>query len=284
METLAELQDRIPVDLSEMAIGLSPIVLRLFLVWAGAHLGARILRRFAQRIEDPRARNQLLFFLPKMVRIVAVVAGLHAIGIDVLGAVGVLATIGVTGAIIFTPIGQNMVAGTMTSFDDIYRIGEVVTVGEWFGRIMSKSFIRTELLLPDGTTAWVPNSKFQDEEIFNHTRLGGYRIEVEVPLDGNPDRALAVATMQEVLANLPWNCPGREPALLFDHVGGDAMFYKAFAWIEDRMDEPRYKSELLTTLVDALQQAGVSVGQTTNISTSSFLVHRAGMEVAGSAA
>jgi len=44
------------------------------------------------------------------------------------------------------------------------------------------------------------------------------------------------------------------------------MFFRAFAWIDDRTSEPYYRGLLLTTIVDALEAAGLSVGQTTNLS------------------
>jgi hypothetical protein len=60
--------------------------------------------------------------------------------------------------------------------------------------------------------------------------------------------------------------PGKTAFLAFDHVGGEAMFFNAYAWIEDRTLEPWYRSLLLSELVDSLEAEGVSVGQTTNFS------------------
>ncbi len=44
------------------------------------------------------------------------------------------------------------------------------------------------------------------------------------------------------------------------------MFFNVFAWIDDRTLEPMYRGLLLDALVDALEDDGVSVGQTTNLS------------------
>jgi hypothetical protein len=52
----------------------------------------------------------------------------------------------------------------------------------------------------------------------------------------------------------------------FDHVGSEAMFFNVFAWIADRTTEPHDRGLLLDALVDALEDEGVSVGQTTNLS------------------
>jgi len=197
---------------------------------------------------------------------VVVVVGLAAVGIDVSGMAAVMATIDFTGAVIFTPVGQNLVAGAMIRIDDIYRVGEVVTVGDVHGSVVYRSMLRTELELPDGSKAWVPNSSFQENQVLNHSRMGGWRICVQVPLDRASDRATAHRVMDDVVDGLTWNSRGKRPFIAFDHVGAEAMFFNAYAWIDDRTLEPWYRGRLLSELVDALEDAGVSVGQTTNLS------------------
>lgn len=253
-------------DTETMMTLAAPVVVRFLAVCIVALVATRVVRRAIGRVDDERARQQLLFFVPKIVRVLVIVGGLEFVGIDVSGMAAVLATIGVTGAVAFTPIGQNFVAGAMITIDDLYRVGEVVTVAGIFGRVRYKSVLRTELELPDGTTAWIPNSQFQEQQVLNHSRLGGCRLSVEVPLDGTPDRAVASATMNGAIEDLSWNSAGRRPFIVFDRVGGEAMFFTAYAWIDDRTWEPYYRGLLLTTLVDALENAGFSVGQTTNLS------------------
>jgi small conductance mechanosensitive channel len=249
-----------------MLVLMVPVAVRIAAVMLAAVIATRVVRRAIGRVEDPRAQEQLLYFAPKLVRLLIVVGGLEFVGIDVSGMAALLATIGVTGAVAFTPIGQNFVAGAMITIDDLYRVGDVVTVSNIFGRVRYKSVLRTELELPDGTTAWVPNSQFQELQVLNHSRLGGSRISVEVPLDGTPDRAVALAAMNAAVDGLTWGSAGRRPFVVFERVGGEAMFFRAFAWIDDRTTEPYHCGLLLTALVDALESEGLSVGQTTNLS------------------
>ena len=72
--------------------------------------------------------------------------------------------------------------------------------------------------------------------------------------------------MDDVVAGLTWNSPGKRPFIAFDHVGSEAMFFNAYAWIDDRTQEPWFRGLLLSSIVDALESVGVSVGQTTNLS------------------
>ncbi len=254
------------VDLGGIAMEFGQSTGRLLAVLTLTAVIVRMTRRAIRRVDDARVREQLLFFTPKAVAVMATIAGLMFVGIDVSGMAAVLATIGFTGAVVFTPVGQNFVAGAMIAMDDLCRPGEVVTVGDVHGRVVYRSLLRTEITLPDNTTAWVPNSIFQEHEVRNHTRAGGTRISVEVPLDTSTDRRRAVAVIEDVLADLAWTSDGTSPFVAFDEVAAEAMMFTAFAWVDDRTQEPYYRGLLLTALVDALEDIGVSVGQTTNLS------------------
>lgn len=265
-DSLRGVQDAIGVQLGDWWGPLGRASLRLLLLVVCARLVLVVLRRIIARVDDGRLREQLLFFAPKVLQVVTAVCALAIIGIDVSGMAAVMATVGFTGAVIFTSVGQNLVAGAMIRIDDVYRVGEAVTIGDLHGIVVYRTMLRTELELPDGSKAWVPNSSFQDGQVLNHSRLGGWRICVEVPLDRVEDRALAHQVMTDVMDQLSWNCDDKPAFVAFDHVGSEAMFFNAYAWIVDRTQEPWYRGLLLSELVDALEAAGVSVGQTTNLS------------------
>jgi small conductance mechanosensitive channel len=253
------------VDAGQISTSAAYSVGRVIAVLLIAAVFMVVLRRLVGRVDDPRLRAQLLYFLPKMLGIVAVVTALAVVGIDVSGMAAIMATVGVTGAVVFTPVGQNLVAGAMIRIDDVYHVGDAVTVDELHGKVVYRSMLRTELELPDGSKAWVPNSAFQDSQVLNHSRMGGWRICVQVPLDRSNDRALAHEVMADVMTTLTWNQPTKRAFVAFDHVGSEALFFNAYAWIDDRNQEPWYRGLLLSELVDALEEAGVSVGQTTNL-------------------
>lgn len=263
---LGGLQQAIDLDVSALMSTSGPVAMRILGLSVLSMIAARMIRRAVNRVEDDRTRRQLDFFAPKITRVVVVAIGLEVAGIDITGMAALLTTIGFTGAVVFTSLGQNMVAGIVTSLDDMYSIGDVIEVDDVFGTVASRSLLRTELALPDGTTAWIPNAMISDQRTLNHSRLGGYRISVEVPLDHNPDRALATEIMNHALSGLEWTVPGRPSFICLDHIHGEAVVYRAYAWIANRSIEPYYQSLLLTTLVNALEDTGVSVGYTANLS------------------
>lgn len=254
------------VDSATLITTSGPIAIRLCGLSILSFLASRLVYRAARKVDDSRTRRQLEFFAPKFVRVVLVAAGLQVAGIDVTGMAALLTTVGFTGAVVFTPLGQNIVAGIVATLDDVFEVGDVVEIDGVWGTVLSRSLLRIELSRPDGTTIWIPNAAVSEKTMMNYSRLGGYRIEVEIPLDHDPDRDLATAVMHEVISQVTWFVPDREPMVCFDSVAGDAMLFRAYVWIADRTTEPFYRSLLLSDLVHALEAAGLSVGHTTNLS------------------
>ena len=187
----------IDLDTTTLLYSSGPIAVRLFGLSLMSFIAARLVRRFVRRVEDPRTARQLEFFAPKIVRVLVVAVGLEFAGIDITGMAAVLTTVGFTGAVIFTPLGQNIVAGIITSIDDLFEIGDVIEVNGVYGTVLSRSLLRTELARPDGSTVWVPNKELSEDMTMNHSRLGGYRINVEIPLDHEPDRRRAVSDHEQ---------------------------------------------------------------------------------------
>lgn len=254
-------------DAMSMLTTSGPIVTRLLGLLLLSTLASRLVCRTLNGVDDPRTRRQLEFFTPKLVKLLVLAGGMQVAGIDVTGMAALLTTIGFTGAVIFTPIGQNIIAGIVATLDDVFSIGDVIEIDGTWGTVLSRSLLRIEIGRVDGTTVWVPNSVTSDRNMLNYSRLGGYRIEIEIPLDHNPDRQRANEVMHAVLSRIDWSVPGREPLVCFDAVSDAATLFRIYVWIADRIEEPVRRSALLTELVFELEAAGLSVGHTTNLST-----------------
>ena len=264
--TQGPLETSVGVDAGDLLTNTLQATGRLLLLGIAAIVTWRVVRHQLQRIEDRRRRDQLTYFLPRILSIPALFLALSAANIDVSAMAATMATVGLTGAVVFTPLGQNLVAGAMIKIDDIYRRGEIVSVAGLSGRVVYRTMLRTELALADGSTAYVPNSAFQENNVLNHSRDGAWRMCVEVPLDCSIDRDRGKQIMEQVISHHRWTSAQNPPFVAFDRVGTEATFFSVYVWISDRTKEPYFRGQLLDELVGALEADGVSVGQTTNLS------------------
>lgn len=178
--TQGPLESSVGVDAGSLMTSTLQASGRLVLLGVVVLVSWRVLKRQLHLIDDRRRRDQLIYFLPRVMAIPALFLALSAAKIDVSAMAATMATVGLTGAVVFTPLGQNLVAGAMIKIDDIYRPGEVVSVDGLSGRIVYRTMLRTELALADGSTAYVPNSAFQENNVLNHSRDGAWRMRVDV--------------------------------------------------------------------------------------------------------
>lgn len=262
------------IDWADVGSRLGPPVARVVGIVVVVLIINRLLPRLSRRF-PPSLQRQVDYVAPKVVWAFGLLILLGSLGININSVLALMATIGLGAALVFTPVGQNLIAGFLAGIDDVVRDGDVVTVLGRPGRVQRKGSLSLGVEMPDGTMIYVPNTKVVDDELINHDRVDGVRIEVSIPLDGSPDRGRAVAVMHEVLDGLDWRRTDRPTAVLFTEIGSNALFYTCQLWIDCRLDEPRRSSEMRTALVDALEAAGVSVGETSNLASERLVVeHR----------
>ena len=183
-----------------------------------------------------------------------------------------LATVGIGLALVFTPVGQNAFAGFLAGIDNTASEGDVISVGDKVGTVVRRGTLSTGVEFPDGSMVYMPNTSLIDDELTNHNRVDGARLEVEIKLDGSPNRSAAVDVMKSTLDALEWRRSDKPIAVLFSEIGSNAFHYRCQAWVDRRLEEPVRTSDMRTALVDALESSGISVGETGNLSASDFVL------------
>ena len=259
------------MDISAIIAAWVPVVARVVVLMIVMPLIAKVVLRFAERAPSAM-RRQVVYIAPKIVWFFGALILMGAFGIDVTSLLAIMTTLGIGAALVFTPVGQNLIAGFLAGIDDVVRNGDVVEVSGRIGKVVRKGSLSVGVEMPDGSMIYMPNTKAIDDELTNHSRCGSVRIDVEIKLDGSPDRKRAVEVMKQTLEALPWRIQDKPTAVRFTEIGANAMHYRCYVWIEHRLDAPERCSDMLTALVDALEDAQVSVGETGNLSTSQFLV------------
>lgn len=243
------------------------LVIALVATWFASRVAARVAAKAPESL-----RRQLIYFVPKVVWALGGIVMLGSIGVNIGSLLAVMATLGIGAALVFTPVGQNLIAGFLAGIDDVVRVGDIVEVAGKPGTVVRKGSLSVGVQFSNGAVVYIPNTRTVDDELVNHSRSDGARIEVEVKLDGSPDRAAAVHVMERTLETLPWRMQSKTVAVHFTEIGANAFHYRCYAWIEDRLEAPARRSEMLTALADALDTAGVSLGETSNVSTDHFNV------------
>jgi small conductance mechanosensitive channel len=193
--SMAELLDRFEVFAREHLL---PFGLRFATALAIFYIGRLVARAFVTGLDRVMDRAKLDVSLRKFLHDLAYTAMLIAIAIAALDALGVkttalVAVLGAAGLAIGLALQgslSNFAAGVMLIILRPYRIGDLVTVGKYTGRIDAIRIFHTLLVTADNRAITIPNGQIITNPIENLTALGRRRIDLIVSVaDGELMRA-----------------------------------------------------------------------------------------------
>ncbi len=186
--------------------------------------------------------------------------------IDLTGTAGALVVIvtAVTGAFAIGSerMASDVVSGVKLMFLRYYKIGEYVTLGEYFGKVIEINMNYTSLLTIDKEKIIIPNAEAIEETLINHSRVPGYRVKVRIPVQGEHDRQQVMNVLSDTAAGFDGRIieDGFDPIILFSGIGAQTNFYEVWIYVSEWPDTVYKSSELRLQLVEALKAQNISVG------------------------
>jgi small-conductance mechanosensitive channel len=187
---------KIKLNLAEALAGIvSVLVTILVALWAGSAIEARLMA--AQRL-DSSTKVMLARVAKAMLLLVGVLAGLAVVGIDLTvlsvfgGALGVGLGLGLQ------RIASNYVSGFIILLDRSIKIGDMITVDKYYGRVTQINTRYTVIRALDQSEAIIPNEMLVAQPVQNNsysnpnTRAS---VKVNVVYGTDLDRALELLVL-----------------------------------------------------------------------------------------
>jgi small conductance mechanosensitive channel len=240
-------------------------VLSAVVVLAAGLLAARLAGAFARRsmMRSPlRKRELLVNFLARTVRVtVIVLAGVMALsqmGVDVLP---LIAGVGIAGFVVgfaFKDSLSNLAAGLLLLFYQPFEIGDFVEAAGQTGTVLDMSVAATELKLPDGRLAIVPNSRVWSSHIINFNRLGVRRIDWTVGVAYSADLDVALGALREVVEGDERILEDPAPQLVVDALAESSVDLTVRAWVRPA-DFGNVMSDVRRGFKEILDTRGVEI-------------------------
>jgi len=251
------------VSLTVGGLRLSPLLLLkttallLVTLWAANAIG-NFLDKRVQSFTDLTPSIQVL--IAKLIRIVlmilAVVIVLNSMGIDLSvlalfsGAVGVGLGFGLQ------KIVSNLVSGIILLADKSIKPGDIISVGDHFGRVGNMGARYTSVDTRDGREYLIPNEDFITQRVANWTyssNLVRLSVKFNTTYDSDPrqvqDAAIAAAQSIARVAKKP------APTCMLTAFGASALEFELWFWIVDpAAGVANVKSDVLLALWDALDR------------------------------
>jgi len=199
-----------------------------------------------------------------MTRLVLIVLGfliaVAASGLPIDKITIVLGALGVGIGLGLQSIVNNLVSGVILIFEQPFRIGDYIELGDSKGRVLDIGIRSSKLIMEEGAEIIMPNADLLSGRVINWTlRNENMRVELTFSVAAGHTYEEVKGAVMEVLDNSDQVLKTIHPELLLLGLNDKSMNLKAFVWITDVQQSQSIKSKLLHKIYDSFAQHEIKI-------------------------
>lgn len=231
--------------------------LAYFLLWRVLDLVARIVTR---RVKvDRTSRDFTLTVLKFSVLSLAVVNALAAVGVNTASLITSLGIAGLTIGFAARDALSNLISGVLIYWDRPFVIGDLLEVGDHYGKVERITLRSTRVVTPDGRMLAVPNTEIINSTVASYTNFPHFRVDIPVTVGVNEDLDHARQTLLELVRSRPEYLTDPEPIVVVTKLNDYNVELELRAWLNDERQHMRASADLREAVYQALKRAGVDM-------------------------
>lgn len=202
-------------------------------------------------------------FLQTVVKYAIILAGivnsLAVLGVDMTGLLASLGIMGITVGFAAKDAFSNLISGILIYIDRPFVIGDLVEVGEFYGRVDQIKLRSTRIITSDGKMLAVPNTEIINKTVTSYTNFPNLRLDIAVAIGVNEDirkaREVLLSTIQGDSAYMDAP-PAR---VVVTQLNDYNTSLELQAWIKDERRHVEKRSELREKIFNAMNAAKIDM-------------------------
>ena len=239
-------------------------VLLMLALWAASAAGDFLDKRVRSTAELTPSIQVLIGKVTRLLLITfAILITLSTVGIDLSALAFFSGAIGVGIGFGLQKIVSNLVSGIILLADKSIKPGDVISVGEHFGRVGFMGARYTSVDTRDGREYLIPNEDFITQRVANwsfSSDLVRLSVKFNTTYDSDPRKAQAAAV--EAALRVERVLPKPTPQCMLTLFGSTSIEYEMWFWISDpAAGIVNVQSDVLLALWDTLAHQGVKIPQ-----------------------
>lgn len=236
-------------------------VLLALALWL-SNLISQFLESRITRSHDLTPSMQVL--LIKLMRVVlmvfAVALVLGAVGINLSALAIFSGAVGVGIGLGLQKIVANFISGIILLVDKSVKPGDLVTIGDSFGRINAMNTRYISIAAGDGREILIPNEDLVTQKVVNWTYTDkNALVKVKFGTNYDADPRLVCRLAVEVAMTTPRVMDMKPPACLLTEFGDYGMQFALTFWISEPTGMDNVRSDVMLALWDAFKREGIKV-------------------------
>ncbi|NHN26894.1 mechanosensitive ion channel family protein [Flavobacterium jejuense] len=214
-----------------------------------------------KKSKDPLVSDFLVNVIALILTIFLLIISLSILG---LGEITdkILAGAGITTFIIgfaLKDIGENFLSGIIMAFKRPFRIGDLIEINGFKGKVINMSLRETLIKTLDGKEVFIPNGLIAKNGLVNYTLDDLLRTDFLIGLDYNDDTQKALDIIENILKNEEAILQYPEPFAVIDELATSTVNVKVFFWfMTDNIKVPgaKLKSNIMLKIFKSLMDKG----------------------------
>ncbi|HSH74877.1 MAG TPA: mechanosensitive ion channel family protein [Longimicrobiales bacterium] len=228
-----------------------------YLVWRALDHVARLATR---RLDiDPTSRDFTLTILKFSVLTLAAVSALAAVGVNTASLLTSLGIAGLTIGFAARDALSNMISGVLIYWDRPFVIGDLVEVGESYGRVERITLRSTRVVTPDGRMLAVPNTEIVNTTVASYTNFPHLRIDIPVTVSVDSDLDRVREILLDLVREDPAYMKSPEPVAVLTQLNDYNVCMELRAWLSEERRHIEARVQLRERAFRALTAAGIDL-------------------------
>ncbi|MBK8900878.1 MAG: mechanosensitive ion channel family protein [Anaerolineaceae bacterium] len=235
-----------------------------FITFVVFYLGWLIVRllliRFLPKSRfDPTSQAFITTILQYSILLLGLVNALSLLGIDTAGLLASLGIVGITIGFAARDAFSNLISGILIFLDRPFVIGDLVEVGENYGRVAQITLRSTRIITRDGKMLAVPNAEIINKTVTSYTNFPHLRLDVAVNVGVNENIDRVRQILFEVIqddADFLLEPPAR---VVITQLNDYNVALELQAWIKDERIHVEKRFELREKVFKALTEQQIDM-------------------------
>lgn len=153
----------------------------------------------------------------------------------------------------------NIIAGVVILSQQKFKIGDIIRMGEHFGKIVNIDMRTTDVQTFDGLNLVIPNYDMLTNVIKNYTSNTFRRITVEVGVHYSTNLAMAIETATNAVKSNKLVVSEPNPEVIAREFSDSAILLEVRFWIESTHRWWQIQSEVIQQVKSAFDQVGITI-------------------------
>ena len=228
-----------------------------YIFWRAIDALARPLMRRART--DETTRDFVLTMLKFAVLALGVVNALAAVGVNTASLIASLGIAGLTIGFAARDALSNLISGLLIFWDRPFVIGDLVEIGDSYGRVDRITLRSTRVVTPDGRMLAIPNTEIINRTVASYTNFPHLRISVAVQVGVDEDIGRVRELLLGLVADADDFMTDPAPKAPVTALGDYNITLELQAWIHDERQHGSLRASLRERVYTTLMDAGIDM-------------------------